>query len=295
MPANAGCRRFRSSREFLAVACGYDPAMTATGRHRPGLTIRQALERSAAAGRCGFYFDFDGVLAPVRLDPESVMPTPGVLDQLALLEARVDKIGVISARPVEFLLSRFGGLPSVSLFGLYGLESAIDGAISVDPSAESWMPVIRSVISDAKQQLPPGVYVEDKRISVSLHYREHTEHQAEVRRWAAAVAAERGLSEQQGRMVTELKPPVRIDKGTVLSAEVADLRSGWYFGDDLSDAEGFAALRDRHRQDAEFFEVCVAVRNPETGQDLERQADFTLADPGEMPELLAVAVAAFAS
>lgn len=268
--------------------------MTVTGQHREGLTITRAFERSAAAGRCGFFFDFDGVLAPVRLNPESVMPTPGVLDQLALLKARVHKIGIISARPVEFLLSRFGGLPSVSLFGLYGLESAVDGTVSVDPAAESWMPVIRSVTSDARRQLPAGVYVEDKRLSVSLHYREHAEHETEVRRWADAAASERGLSEQQGRMVTELKPPVRIDKGTVLAAEVADLRSGWYFGDDLSDAKGFAALRDRHRQDADFFEVCVAVRNPETGQDLERQADFTLADPAEMPDLLATAVAAFA-
>jgi trehalose 6-phosphate phosphatase len=269
--------------------------MVATGRHRSdGLTMGGALERSAAAGRCGFFFDFDGVLAPVRLDPESVMPTPGVLEQLAVLESRVDKIGIISARPVEFLLSRFGELPSVSLFGLYGLESAIDGAIHVDPAAESWVPAIGSVISHARRQLPAGVYVEDKRLSVSLHYREHPEHQAEVERWARAAAAESGLIEQQGRMVAELKPPVHVDKGTVLSAEVADLRSGWYFGDDLSDAKGFAALRDRHQRDADFLGVCVAVRNAETGHDLETQADFALADPGDMPELLACAAAAFA-
>lgn len=269
--------------------------MTDTGRHQgQELTIGQALSRSAAAGRCGFFFDFDGVLAPMRLDPDSVMPTPGVLDQLAMLEPRVDRLAIISARPVEFLLSRFGGLPSVSLFGLYGLESAVDGAITVDRAAESWTPVIASVISAARQQLPPGVYVEDKRLSASLHYREHPEHQTVVQYWARAAAAERGLIEQHGRMVTELKPPVRIDKGTVLSAEVADLRSGWYFGDDLSDAKGFAALRDRHRRDAGFFGVCVAVTNPETGQDLQSQADFTLADPGEMPEFLARAVAAFA-
>jgi trehalose 6-phosphate phosphatase len=270
--------------------------MTATGRHRPEeLTITQALERSAAAGRCGFFFDFDGVLAPVRLDPESVMPTPGVLHQLAMLQPRVDKIGIISARPLAFLRSRFGELPSVSLFGLYGLESAVDGQISVDPSAEAWMPAVASVTSDARQQLPPGVYVEDKRLSVALHYREHQEHEAEVRRWADATAKASGLVEQRGRMVVELKPPVSVDKGTVLSAEVADLRSGWYFGDDLSDAKGFAALRGRHQQDASFFEVCVAVRNPETGKDLASQADFTLAGPGEMPGLLASAVAAFTS
>ena len=268
--------------------------MSATGGRQPHkLSITQALERSAAAGRCGFFFDFDGVLAPVRLDPESVVPTPGVLDQLAMLRPHVDKIGIISARPVVFLQSRFGDLASVSLFGLYGLESAVDGATSVDPAAESWIPVIRSVIDDAKRELPSSVYVEDKRLSVSLHYREHPQLQAEVLRWSEAAAKTRGLLEQRGRMVTELKPPVSVDKGTVLSAEVADLRSGWYFGDDLSDAKGFAALRDRHQQDADFFEVCVAVRNTETGQDLEGQADFTLADPGEMPDLLARAVAAF--
>ena len=279
---------------FPAWPAGYDPAMSATGGRQPHkLSITQALERSAAAGRCGFFFDFDGVLAPVRLDPESVVPTPGVLDQLAMLRPHVDKIGIISARPVVFLQSRFGDLASVSLFGLYGLESAVDGATSVDPAAESWIPVIRSVIDDAKRELPASVYVEDKRLSVSLHYREHPELQAEVLRWAEAAAKTRGLLEQRGRMVTELKPPVSVDKGTVLSAEVADLRSGWYFGDDLSDAKGFAALRDRHQQDADFFEVCVAVRNTETGQDLEGQADFTLADPGEMPDLLARAVAAF--
>jgi trehalose 6-phosphate phosphatase len=270
--------------------------MSATGRRQQQkLSITQALERSATAGRCGFFFDFDGVLAPVRLDPESVVPTPGVLDQLAMLQPRVDKIGIISARPLAFLQSRFGGLTSVSLFGLYGLESAAGGAISVDAAAESWMPVIASVTSDAKQQLPPGAYVEDKRLSVALHYREHPELEAEVLSWAAAAAKTRGLLEQRGRMVAELKPPVSVDKGTVLSGEVADLRSGWYFGDDLSDAKGFAALRERHQQDAEFFGVCVAVRNPETGQDLEGQADFTLADPGEMPELLARVVAAFTS
>src|SRR5215472_4366612 len=131
--------------------------MSATGRRQPQkLSITEALERSAAAARCGFFFDFDGVLAPVRLDPESVMPTPGVLDQLALLGPRVDKIGIISARPVLFLLSRFKDLPSVSLFGLYGIETAVDGVIRVDPAAESWMPAIRSVIGDAKRELPAG-------------------------------------------------------------------------------------------------------------------------------------------
>jgi trehalose 6-phosphate phosphatase len=266
--------------------------MTATGED--GMTISQALERSAAVGDCGFFFDFDGVLAPMRVDPESVVPTPGVVGQLASLESLAEKVAIISARPVQFLLRRFGELPGVSLYGLYGLESAIDGEVTTDPTARSWMPVVRAAIEDAHRQLPPGVYVEDKRLSVALHYRQHPEHELEVRQWAGAEAARRGLAEQRGRMVTELKPPVRVDKGTVLRTEVSDLRSAWYFGDDISDAKGFEALRDRRREAADFLAVCVAVRNPETGQALEDAADYTVAGPAAMPDLLASAVAIFA-
>jgi trehalose 6-phosphate phosphatase len=267
--------------------------MAATGG-AAGLTISQALERSEASGHCGFFFDFDGVLAPIRADPESVAPTPGVTDELASLESLAEKVAIISARPVQFLLGRFCELSAVSLYGLYGLESAVGGVISTDPTATSWVPVIRAVTEDAGRQLPAGVYVEDKHLSVALHYRQHPEHEAVVQRWASTQAKARGLSEQRGRMVSELKPPVSIDKGTILRAEVADLRSAWYFGDDISDAKGFAALRDRQRQDADFFGVCVAVKNPETGEALAEEADFTVADPAGMPDLLRTAVAIFA-
>jgi trehalose 6-phosphate phosphatase len=266
--------------------------MTATGGS--GLTISQALERSEATGCCGFFFDFDGVLAPIRMDPESVTPTPGVADQLASLESVAERVAIISARPVQFLLHCFCELSAVSLYGLYGLESAIGGVITTDPTAKSWVPVIGAVTDDARRQLPAGVYVEDKQLSVALHYRQHPEHEAVVQQWASAQAKSRGLTEQRGRMVTELKPPVSVDKGTILRAEVADLRSAWYFGDDISDAKGFEALRHRQRHDPEFFGVCVAVRNPETGQALAEEADYTVADPADMPDLLRTAVAIFA-
>lgn len=260
---------------------------------RDGLIIQQALERSADLGRCGFFFDFDGVLAPMRLDPDSVAPTPGITAELGRLTPLVEKISIISARPVQFLRRNFSELPAVSLYGLYGLESAINGTVTVDPAARNWVPIIRSVISDAVEQLPAGVYIEDKQLSVSLHYREHPEYETRVKDWARDTAARHGLTEQPGRMVTELKPPVAIDKGTVLRTEIMELRSGWYFGDDISDAKAFQALRTRRCEDRDFFGVCVAVRNPETGKSLEDEADFVLPGPSAMPELLASAVATF--
>jgi trehalose 6-phosphate phosphatase len=195
------------------------------------MNVDEAFERSARAGHCGFYFDFDGVLAPIQLDPETVQLVPGIIDAFSRLEPFVDAIGIISARPVAFLARYFSALPAVALYGMYGLESQIAGSFAVDKAAESWIPVVQSVKAEAEQELPSGVYVEDKRISVSLHYRRHPEYQSEVERWARSKANEHGLAEQYGRMVVELKPPVAIDKGTILHAVTRDLRSAWYFGD----------------------------------------------------------------
>jgi trehalose 6-phosphate phosphatase len=177
---------------------------------------------------------------------------------------------------------------------MYGLEAARDGAVRTDPAAEEWVPVIQAVKAEAERELA-GVYVEDKRLAVALHYRQHPHYRARVEEWAHAKAAGYGLTEQRGRMVAELKPPVAIDKGTVLQAEIAGLRSAWYFGDDVSDVKGFRALRGQQERDRGFAGVCVAVRNPETGQEVEEEADYVLAGPGDLPGVLARAAGTFSA
>lgn len=265
------------------------PTVLRPGEH----TIYNALELCAAKRPCGLFFDFDGVLSFIQGEPDSAHPVSGVVEQLARLVPLVGKVAIVSARPVQVLARHFGKLRSVSLFGMYGLEEIRDGVASTNPAAEDWVPTIRQLITEAADDLPGGIYVEDKRLSVSLHFRRHPECGGEAEEWAHAKAAQYGLTEQRGRMVVELKPPVPVNKGTVLMGETSDLRSAWYFGDDISDAKGFDALRRRHEQDHGFLGICVAVRNNETGQVLEEQADYTLDSPGVMPDLLAAAVEIF--
>jgi trehalose 6-phosphate phosphatase len=274
----------------------YRLAMPGTGpAEQPDRAIRDALARSAAGGSCGFFFDFDGTLAPIGPDPEAVQPVPGVVGQLSDLAGLAAKVGIISARPVRFLASRFGDAPGLSLYGLYGLEAIRDGVATTDPEAETWMATIHTVMESAKDELPPGIYVEDKRLAVAFHYRQHPEHRAEVEEWARSKAREYQLTEQPGRMVIELKPPISTDKGTVLHAEVGSLRSTWYFGDDVADAEGFDALRGQHKRDPGFLAVCVAVANSEVGHALTDRADFSLASPAAMPAFLAAAIEVFSA
>jgi trehalose 6-phosphate phosphatase len=260
---------------------------------RPGNAICDALALSARNRPCGLFFDFDGVLAHIQSEPESVKPVPGIVDGLAKVAPLVDSIGIISGRPIQFLVRHFGGLRAVSLFGLYGIETAIHGVIHIDPEAQRWIPTIRAVEQEARRDLPDSILIEDKQLSVSLHYRLHPECRARVEEWASAKSRQYGLRLQQGRMVAELKPPVSIDKGTVLSREVSDLRCAWYLGDDISDVKSFETLRKRREKDHDFVAVCVAVRNTETGQELEKQADYTLSGPDETVKLLNSAIRIF--
>src|ERR1022692_107694 len=268
--------------------------MSGTGaREQPDHAIKKALARSAASGACGFYFDFDGTLSPIGPDPDAVQPVPGVIDQRGELARLAGKVGIISARPVHFRASRFGDAPGISLYGLYGLEAIRDGAAYTDPAAESWISTVLKVRDKARQELPGDVFVEDKRLAVAFHYRQHPERRAEVEAWARSQARESGLMEQPGRMVIELKPPIPTDKGTVLRAEVKSLRSSWYFGDDVADAKGFEALRSQQERDPGFLGFCVAVANTEVGQALADQADFSLPSPADMPAFLAAAIEQF--
>jgi trehalose 6-phosphate phosphatase len=280
-----------------AGACAYSEHMSLPEAGQiPGDApdqLDQALKRSAAAGSRGFFFDFDGVLAPIRTGPGTVEPVPGVVEQLIGLAPCVTKLAVVSARQVRFLARHLGQIPALTLYGMYGLEASAGGEIWTEPAAQEWIGVIDAVRGAAVAELGPEVYVEDKRLAVALHYRQHPEHRDQVERWAHARATEHGLAEQSGRMVVELKPPVGVDKGTVLRNELGGLACAWYFGDDISDARAFAAIRDRQRQDPSFTGVCVAVRNAETGQNLASQADLVLPGPEVMPSVIAAAVTAF--
>ncbi|MEV0615973.1 trehalose-phosphatase [Nonomuraea sp. NPDC050404] len=243
--------------------------------------------------RSGFFFDFDGTLAPIMRDPAAVFPVAGAVARLRALAGLVGRVAIVSARPAAFLCERFAEVPQARLFGLYGMQTVVDGRVRTDAGARPWAPVMRTLIADAGRELPGEVLVEDKALMVALHYRAAPELRRAVERWASDKAAELGLREQYGRMVVELRPPVKSDKGTIIERETETLTRAWYFGDDLSDGLAFDALRGRQDRDPAFLGVKVAVANGETGDDLARGADFTVDRPEDTPAMLDQVIAAF--
>lgn len=227
----------------------------------------------------GIFCDFDGTLAPIVDDPARARPLPEVVTVLAGLARHYGRVGVISGRPGAFLASWFDGIPGLVLSGLYGLETVTDGTVSPHPDAEMWRAVVEAAASRADEKAPPGLVVERKGLSVTIHFRTAPALEQVAHEWVQAEAATTGLIVHAARMSYELLPPIAATKGTVLlqAATAADLDQLCFVGDDLADLDAFDALDQLSA--AGRFTVRVAVLSPETPPGLIERADASVEGP----------------
>jgi trehalose 6-phosphate phosphatase len=235
--------------------------------------------------RAGVVTDFDGTLAPIVLDPAAARPLPQAADVLGRLAARYRRVAVVSGRPAAFLLDRLGALHGVRLVGLYGLEWAEGTTVVEHPDVGQWREVIAATVTDAEQAAPAGVTVEPKGLSVTLHVREVPLQGDWALQWAQLEAERRGLVLHPARKSVELRPPVPIDKGSVVEELLEGLHAGCFIGDDLGDLPAYDAL-DR-LETRGLVAVRVAVRSSEAPPELLRRADVTLDGPDGVVALLA--------
>ena len=224
--------------------------------------------------------DFDGTLAPIVADPATSMLYPELDETLGALADAYRVVAVISGRPVEFLTDRIQS-EGVLLDGLYGLSTYRDGVTRLHPDVQPWLPQVALAreFLEAEVGRHEGLSLEDKGLSVALHWRNTDDHAAAEGAATDLIAQARertGLSEEPGKLVLELRPPVDHDKGSAVRALVAEYHPSvcGYMGDDLGDLPAFAAV-------AETGGVNVLVdHGNETPGRLRRAADVALPGVG---------------
>jgi trehalose 6-phosphate phosphatase len=231
---------------------------------------------ASAPARSALFLDFDGTMAAIVADPRDAVPLPGVPALLTDLAGEFALVAVISGRPTAFLAQALGSPAGVTLAGLYGLERALGGS-----EHDAWASVIDQVVAEATASAPAGVYVEPKGLTVTLHWRRAPEHRDWVVGFAERAAAEHRLLVHQGRHERELRPPVEVDKGTVvrsLAAELAGrLDNAAAFGDDVGDLPAFAALGVlRDPEGRPLHTVRIAAVDQESPREVAEQADVTV-------------------
>lgn len=234
--------------------------------------------------------DFDGSLAPIVDDPDAARPLPAARDALGELVGRVARIGVVSGRPAGFLAAALG-VDGVTYVGHYGLERVEEGRVVTDPRVAPFVEAVAGVAAAADRELR-GVRVERKgAVSVALHWRGDPGLGAPVRAWAEPAAAAAGLELHPGRMVIELRPPLPVDKGTVVEELCDGMTAACFAGDDAGDLAAFAAL-DRLRAAGRLEHVVrIAVRSAEEPASLVASSDAQVDGPAglarELRELAA--------
>lgn len=238
-----------------------------------------------APAEVGAFFDLDGTLAQIELDPTTVRPVEGVAELVHELAVHLGVVAIVSGRPVAFL-ERFFDNPDIQLAGLYGLEQRVGGQLLVDSAALEWLPAMSAAADSAREAFGTEV-VEDKRYSLTVHYRGLADAFAEdVRAWAISTATETGLHARDAKMSIELHPPASGDKGDVVERLVAGLRCAVYFGDDVGDRPAFVRLASLTSAGQLDASAQVLVTGPETPPELRSLATDTVDGPQAVADSL---------
>jgi trehalose 6-phosphate phosphatase len=238
--------------------------------------------------RTAICLDYDGTVAPIVPDPEAAGPLDGIVELLGRLARRAAAVALVSGRPAQFLAAK-ASAPGLRYYGQYGLEEIRDGELVVDPEVLAIKPEVRAAIEEVRADQAvreSGAYVEDKGIAIGIHLRRV----ADPGRWSDAIAgtaervAERhGLEVQPGRLVWELRPALRRDKGDAVRKVLAEVSPAGLLvaGDDLGDLPAFAAA-----EASGIHALRVAVRSAETPPRLLAEADVAVDGPEGLRDLL---------
>jgi trehalose 6-phosphate phosphatase len=253
-------------------------------------SLRRDLSHSLLA------LDFDGTLAPIVPDPKDARIVPGGLDVLARLAERGAQLALITGRDAETVvrLGELAMVPGLMVSGLYGIESWRDGTLvrpDPPPSIERLRAELPKVL--ARHCDDPGLWIEDKGLSLVVHTRRTSDPAAALAALRPAVeglAGELGLEAHPGRDVIELRPPGH-DKGRAINELIAEVRpvAMLYAGDDRGDLPAFAAVRAA-RAAGNIEAWTVGVVSAEV-PDLAHAVDVSVRSPGELVALLAEIVA----
>lgn len=236
--------------------------------------------------RAGVFVDFDGTLAPIVDDPAAARPHTEAVAVLSSLASRWGTVAVVSGRPASFLAEHLRGAGRTDFLGLYGLERVTGGAseVTTRAGAERWRQPVADAAEEAEAALPSGVSVERKGLTVTLHFRAVPAARQEVEGVAARLATGHGLRAHDGKMSVELRPPVEVDKGTVISELASGLAAVAFAGDDIGDLPAFAALV--RLRSAGTSTLSVASGGAETPREVTEAADLTVDGPDGIVDVL---------
>ena len=236
------------------------------------------------------FLDVDGTLVELAETPDAVQVPAALGKSLARVNAALGgALALVSGRSIANIKNLLGAQPS-AIAGLHGLEIRHANETEIRRP-----PVDARCLQEAREALQAfvddhaGLALEDKGLTLAVHYRAAVQVKDAVVETMTALAARSGgkLHAIHGKMVMELKPP-GTNKGSAVEALMASPlfvgRRAVFAGDDVTDEDGFAAV---NRMDG----VSIRVGAPAKSGSQARWSCGSVAEfarwMAKIPELLA--------
>jgi trehalose-phosphatase len=213
-----------------------------------------ASARLRQAERVLLLFDYDGTLTPIAPRPEDALLPEDVRRLLVSLVAQPRYyVGIVSGRSLDDLAA-LADIPGLIHAGNHGLEIRGPSLDFTHPGAVASKEILDRTEGRLLEALKdiPGVIVEHKGLTLTVHYRAVPEPQAaKVASVVTATASpnvESGeLRLTRGKMVVEVRPAIPWDKGKAIE-KIRENCGGMpfpvYFGDDRTDEDGFRVVQE---------------------------------------------------
>jgi len=205
------------------------------------------------------FLDYDGTLTPIVQNPDNAVISKETAEILRKLSKNQHcKIAIISGRALKDIKNKIG-LEGIIYAGNHGLE--IDGPKIKfrAPVSLRYKAILKKIKIDLRKKLSKikGVFIEDKGLSLSVHYRlVNSKGKALVKtifhETLICYIVSNKIKIRPGKKVLEIRPLLEWDKGKIvlwLLARRKFILNGEpcvpiYIGDDITDEDAFKALKN---------------------------------------------------
>ena len=231
--------------------------------------------------------DFDGTLAPIVDDPALSRAFPGAIEALAALAGGGVRVAIVTGRDALTVvdLGQLQRVPGLLVSGLHGAQTWSDGQL-ISLQEPSGLAELRTALPALLGQVDPGVWLEDKGLSLVVHTRRAEDPAgalAVLTEPVTALAVAHGLDVVGGKFVLEIRIPSLSKADAVGRLLEAPTAVAVFCGDDLGDLPAFEALKDWAADGSGRTALAVSVGE---AAEVRQAADLVLDSPAELTAIL---------
>jgi len=214
--------------------------------------IQHVLDQVKAASHCILFLDYDGTLVPLCKEPSQAQLPPATRRLLKNLSCNSRySVGIISGRSLKDIRTLVG-IERLWYAGNHGFEMEVNNRVWKHPALKTYTGELKQIVrglQDCTRDIP-GIAIEDKGSTVSIHYRNVTGRSPGLIFKRVAQTVELfpdHFTIARGKKVFEVRPLLDWDKGKAVEeftrrCAVKGRPLTIYIGDDQTDEDAFGVL-----------------------------------------------------